>query len=731
MKKIFSFLAAAVVALGFYSCEDVPAPYEINDGTEDVPEVSDALIDESFASTLGQFSAVNVKGDYSWKVDYSCAQVTSYTDDDGDGQKENNEAESWLVSKQLDLKEVDAAYLNFEYILRYVTTSQMKTHYRLLVSKNYTGNVAEADWTQLDFNLVQGSDWETWYNSGDVALPAEFCNVEGVVVALCYTATTKAATWEVRNFKMMKGEVPAGPSEPGEEDGPKKLPYTETFSTDMGGFKSYTTAGQGEWIIDYSTAKATGYDNATKVTTAGTYYLVSPEISLEGQTEAHVLYEYIVNYNKGDENQQFLITAAFNEAQPAEGWTLLNQTHAADKKNAEGKADWNTFTTADLDIPVEFMGKTIRLAFRYNTNATSGSTWEVRNFAIQAGKAGTGGGSDQPEGPVTSDGLVENGDFESWSGNVPTSWKTASSAGNATLAQSTDARSGSYAVLVKGTSSGNKRLGYKETTYKAGTYTMTFYAKAATATGGSVRPGYATFNADGTINGSGYKYGEYTNNLSQSEWTKVEHSFTLASDQQICLVIMNSKNPGADVLIDDFSLSTADGGLVGGGDAPAEPDEEEPVQPVGNFKLTTTVADGSYLLGALVNGTYKLATHDASKSYGYVNVIDAKASGDVISTATANEVYTIKSVSGGYTIQAADGRYLYMKGDYNSFNFDASMPSEGAVWTITPAANGTVNIVNVLTGKTWQYSIDYTSYGAYPEVATDGTKVLPSLFVKQ
>ncbi len=114
-----------------------------------------------------------------------------------------------------------------------------------------------------------------------------------------------------------------------------------------------------------------------------------------------------------------------------------------------------------------------------------------------------------------------------------------------------------------------------------------------------------------------------------------------------------------------------------------------------------------------------------------MNVTDAKASGDVISTATANEVYTIKSVSGGYTIQAADGRYLYMKGDYNSFNFDASMPSEGAVWTITPAANSTVSIVNVLTGKTWQYSIDYTSYGAYPEVATDGTKVLPSLFVKQ
>lgn len=724
MKKIFSFLAAAVVALGFFSCEDVPAPYEINDGTDFVPEVSDALIDESFASTLGSFSAVNAKGNYSWKVDYSCAQVTSFTDDDGDGQKENNEAESWLVSKQLDLSDVDAAYLNFEYILRYVTTSQMKTHYRLLVSKNYTGNVAEADWTQLDFNLVQGMDWETWYNSGNVALPEDFCKTQGVVVALCYTATTKAATWEVRNFKMLKGEAPAEPSEPEEETGPKKLPYTEAFSTELGGFKSYTTSGQGEWIIDFSTAKATGYDNATKVTTAGTYYLVSPEISLEGQTEAHVSYEYILRYNKGDENQQVYITTSFSEAAPADGWVLLNGQHT------EG-VDWTTFSSADLDIPAEYMGKTIRLAFRYNTNATSGSTWEVRNFAIQAGKAGTGGGSDEPEGPVTSDGLVSNGDFESWSGNVPTYWKTASTAGNATLAQSSDARSGSYAVLVKGLSSANKRLGYKETTYKAGTYTMTFYAKAATATGGSVRPGYATFNADGTINGSGYKYGEYTNNLSTTEWTKVEHTFTLASTQQICLVIMNSKNPGADVLIDDFSLSTADGGLVDG-DAPAEPDEEEqPTQPVGSFKLTTTVADGSYLLGALVDGNYKLASHDASKNYGYVNVTDASATDGVISTASANEVYTIKSVAGGYTIQAADGRYLYMTGTYNSFNYDASMPAEGAVWTITPNADGTVSIVNVLMKKTWQYSIEFTSYGAYPEVATDGTKVMPCLFVKQ
>ena len=360
-------------------------------------------------------------------------------------------------------------------------------------------------------------------------------------------------------------DVPENPSDSTTvEDGANgvTLPYQESFEKSLGLFKNYTTDGQGAWVIDYSTAKATGYDNASKVTTAGTYYLVSPEIDLTNVAEAHVSYEYILRYDRGQENQQVYITAAFDEANPAAGWTLLNGTHK------EG-TDWNTFSKADLQVPAEFVGKKVRVAFRYNTNATSGSTWEVKNFAIAEGKASDAPEveeptiPDTPDTPVTSDGLVENGSFESWTDGVPTSWKSKSSASNATLAQSTDARTGSYSVLVKGATSGNKRLGYKETTYKAGTYTVTFYAKAATTDGGSVRAGYATFNADGTINSSGYKYMDgYINGLSNTEWTKVETTFTLDADQQICWVVMNSKNPGKDVLIDDFTVSTADGGLV-------------------------------------------------------------------------------------------------------------------------------------------------------------------------
>lgn len=152
----------------------------------------------------------------------------------------------------------------------------------------------------------------------------------------------------------------------------------------------------------------------------------------------------------------------------------------------------------------------------------------------------------------TGDQTSTNGDFEAWSNGLPTNWKTSSTAGNATLSQSEDAHGGAYSVKVGGISTANKRLGYKEMELKAGEYTMTFYAKAATSTGASVRPGYVPVT-DGSV--GSYVYGDYTNDITNTTWVKVTHTFTISTDGTYCVVIMNSKNPGADVLIDDFTLT--------------------------------------------------------------------------------------------------------------------------------------------------------------------------------
>lgn len=177
-------------------------------------------------------------------------------------------------------------------------------------------------------------------------------------------------------------------------------------------------------------------------------------------------------------------------------------------------------------------------------------------ISVNGKTSGEGGGTVTPgPTPDPTPGEVatgENGGFENWTDGKPTNWKTASTAGNATLSQSEDAHSGKYSVKVGGSASANKRLGYKEITLKAGEYKVKFYAKAVTEKGASVRPGIVPVT-DGKA--GDYIYGEYVNELKNTEWKLVEQTLTISADGTYCFVIMNAKKPGGDVLIDDFTVT--------------------------------------------------------------------------------------------------------------------------------------------------------------------------------
>ena len=179
----------------------------------------------------------------------------------------------------------------------------------------------------------------------------------------------------------------------------KEVLLEESFASSLGSFKNYTTSGEGAWKIDFKTAKASGYDNAAKKTTAGTYYLVSSEIDLTGVDNAYVALDYIMRYNKGDENQQLLITDHFDPAQPDQGWTVLNQ------KWTEG-SDWKTFANEKIAVPAAFLGKKVYIAFRYNTDDKSGSTWEIKNLKVQRGVV-TPSTPEQPVQPNTNGPLID------------------------------------------------------------------------------------------------------------------------------------------------------------------------------------------------------------------------------------------------------------------------------------------------------------------------------------
>ncbi len=203
------------------------------------------------------------------------------------------------------------------------------------------------------------------------------------------------------------------------------------------------------------------------------------------------------------------------------------------------------FTSAN-DLKVGQTVEVYGVIKAYNNNPEM----DLNNTLISVSGDGTSTGGETGGGTGIS--AFTNGDFETWADGLPTNWKSASSASSATLTQSTDAHGGKYSVLITGSTSGNKRLGYTEMTLAAGTYTMKFYAKAATAGGGAVAPGYVP-----VVNGSigTYSYGSYVNNLSTSTWSEVSYTFTLAAESTICLVVNDSKTPGMNVLVDDFTLT--------------------------------------------------------------------------------------------------------------------------------------------------------------------------------
>ena len=95
MKRIYQFLLVAVAVIGINtSCSDVPAPYEVNPGTngggKTLPYKSTAL---NTGWTMHCISA-----NEPWSQGSSYIQATGYQDWEGTGAKSNVEVESYLIS---------------------------------------------------------------------------------------------------------------------------------------------------------------------------------------------------------------------------------------------------------------------------------------------------------------------------------------------------------------------------------------------------------------------------------------------------------------------------------------------------------------------------------------------------------------------------------------------------------------------------------------------------------
>lgn len=511
-------------------------------------------------------------------------------------------------------------------------------------------------------------------------------------------------------------EMTGGGNGGGGSELPEGTFLDQDFSSSLGQFTSVSASGDIKWAINYSSACITGYadwdGSGTKTNHAGVTYLVSPEIDLTNATAAHVAINHAMRYERADinTNNSLVITDNYTGDVNTTTWTQLNY----------GTTGLNgstfDFVDSEANIPAAMMGKKVHLAMRHTCTDAQSSTWEVKTLKVLAGEASTPSTPDTPDTPVTGKNLLENGDFEAWANGLPTNWKSASTAGNATLSQSTDAHSGKAAVLVKGATQ-NKRMAYKEVGLKAGDYTVTFYVKAAdAATGGSVRPGVVPV-VDGKV--GSYAYGDYVNDLTAS-WTEVKQTLNVPSDGTYCFVVMNSAKPGGDVIIDDFSVTTTNGGLTDGGST------EEPDQPstdgifsesfasgVGSFTIKdTTLPDGlTYVwnfassYSCMKGSAYANGTTYAADSY----LVSPKIDLSKVSDATLTFDQAINQIKEG---KVADCCRVYVSTDYAGDVAKANwtqiavndMPA-GTSWTFGASSAS----LKAFAGKTIYIAFRYTS----------------------
>ena len=771
--KIKNLFLAAMTLFAFSACTFIPeSPYDfpLDDSTEGGAAnggttEEGVYINETFASSFGVFSTVETVGNTPWIIDYKTAKATSYVDG------VNNAAESWLISTPVDFTNETEAYVAFEYIIRYSESGKVAKNHQLLISSDYAGDPAKATWTDLPYGAVEGSDWTTFYKA-NVAVPTDFLKKSGIVFALRYTATTKAGTWEVKNFKVAHGtaaepekpedaqeytvaeamaaftgtampaivkgyivgtvngqvyaegcvfsgtaesntnlliadnadetdynncmpvQLPSGAVRsalnlvdnpgnykkqvtltgslekyfgvtglksvskyvidgvtPEEPETPEGAYISESFATSFGTFTTQETVGNYPWVIDFSTAKATSYVDG--VNNAAESWLVSPTIDLTNETEAYIAFEYIIRYaesGKVADNHQLLICNDFSGDVATASW--VNIPYGA----VEG-VDWQTFYKANVAVPAEFLGNsTVTFALRYMATSKAG-TWEVKNFVVAHGAA-TGETPEEPETPDTpvvpsGENMLTNGSFEDWSGSSPIAWGEGNVGHNATIAQSNEARTGSYSVIVNGTTT-NKRLASKSYTLAAGTYTFSVYVKANGADAGHCRIGYVPLTNG--VAGQ-YKYETPAASAAPAEWTPRVYEFTLTEQTEVAFVVMNNKTGnGASFLVDDASLTTTDGSISGGGNEEGG-DEEEPETPAAGEYLNETFATdlGSFKTQEVVgNFPWVFAANYGAKASGYSNGASQDAESWLISPAMNLAGETAANIAFDYVINKGD-----------------------------------------------------------------------------
>lgn len=353
MKKIiYSLFVLAMAAFTFSSCEDVPAPYDMPTKPETPEEIQ----------PTGSGTAADP---------FNIAAVEKYIDEGGSA-----ETEIYVKGKVVSVKQgsFDPQYGSLKY---YISEDGTATN-QFYVYNGYAGP-----------NRTKFSGEDALKPGDEVVICGKVDNYQGTKEFL------------VGNYIVsLNGQ--GGTTTP---DTPTDGYINETFNKSFGTFTLKNIKGT-PWVIDsYGYAKATGYENTSKVTTPSESYLVSKAIDLSSSKGATLKFSYILRYatyngepTKGVKNQ-VLITENYTGDPATTKWTNITGTLT------EG-TDWTTWSTYTYDLTPYKGKKDIVIALHYACEAKSG-TWEIKELTVKEGAPTVK--PETPDTPSTTEGISVNG----------------------------------------------------------------------------------------------------------------------------------------------------------------------------------------------------------------------------------------------------------------------------------------------------------------------------------
>ena len=183
----------------------------------------------------------------------------------------------------------------------------------------------------------------------------------------------------------------------------------QSFATDLGEFKSFGTNDNIKWTIDYKSACITGYKDfdgdGTKSNEAGVTYLVSPEIDLTKANKAYIEMNHAMKYERADvnTNNTLLISKDYTDDPTKATWTSI--AYPTTGLNDASTKEF-VFVTSAANIPAEFIGQKVRIAFRHTCTDKQSSTWEIKTLSVKEGEVENGGGEVTPT-PTPGEGTGE------------------------------------------------------------------------------------------------------------------------------------------------------------------------------------------------------------------------------------------------------------------------------------------------------------------------------------